>query len=659
MYAPLLRPAVCLIAGILLGDQVTFPFPPFLPVVLVIAWMLLEQRRSSRFNWMFARSAVAHLSYLAIGITAARFTHIPPSEVIPGKYCGELEVFDKVSNKTKVSRAFARLTYRENDSIVERKVLLVTFGRDSLPPPSLREKAVYRFHGKLSTFKPAVNPHAFDAAAYYSAQDLSGELIADSLTLVRLPGEASLREAGRAFLDSALASLTDNEVRALYTALLSGDKRNLSHDVRNAFSRCGMMHLLAVSGLHVGLIALLPLYLLRKSRRLVMRCLSFTLVLLLVWGFAWFTGFPASVQRAGATLTLFALGSLFNMRTSGLNLLAGAAILLVVLDPSLPYDIGFQLSFTAVAAILVWGPVIQERLPQQRPWQRYLASSSAVSIAAQAGTTPFSLYYFHQFPVLFLPVNLIAVPFATLLMYMLLATVALFSLGLHPEWLVAGLQHGGRWLIDGALFTSNQTFCAIDGLFLSAAEAAGWGVLFALIFFRWKRRSRIWVLACCTVSVLLLLAVHRNDQRTEFTVFGQSRTALIGIAHRDRYLLITCSKYQSTYPASGWLRAMNAEHIILDSDTSFRWNSVTIENTSDVMRIGPLVIHDGSKRVKWDGTEVQVKKNAALISDAAGQMFAWNLSKDALRMRLSSTGQVVEVYGRRRPPIPLPQRLDE
>lgn len=661
VFAPLVRPAVCIVAGVILGDSVSFPFPPHLPIALIITWILLERPRSSRPLIMTARTVVAHLSLCCIGIAGARFVQSSPNDLQPGTYCGELEVIDRVSNKEKVSRAFARIYLQLDGSLQTRKVLLVHFNTttDSTQKVGLQRGARYRFRGKIDPFPMRVNPHAFDSRSYYQSQGLSGELIADSLACISVSEAISPREQGRVFLHRALASVNDQEVRALFTALLSGDKRNLSATTREAFARCGIMHLLAVSGLHVGLIAIVPLFILRRSRRLPFRIIAFLGVLLVVWSFAWFTGFPASVQRAGATLTLFALGGLLKLRTSGINLLAGAAILLVVLDPGMPYNIGFQLSFAAVAAILLWGPVISNQLPQKHRWQRYLASSASVSIAAQAGTSPFSLYYFHQFPVLFLPVNLIAVPFATIIMYVLMITMVASALALDTTWLTQFLAFSGRLLIDGAIAIAQLDYSAIEGVFVSAAEAAGWGCIGLLIFRKWRDLSRVFIPLGLLTSAMIVMIAWRTDCRSEVVVFSRTRTPVIGFTHNDSSILLIENAYQSSWPASGWIDANNAEVIRLTSDTSLMWMNLPIEKQSGVMRIGPLAIHDGCHNLEWKGLELHVKKNAAIVKNAAGHAFGWNLSKEALQMKISSTGLIDEVYGQRKPPIPQLQKWAE
>ncbi|MBP3727109.1 MAG: ComEC/Rec2 family competence protein [Bacteroidaceae bacterium] len=211
------------------------------------------------------------------------------------------------------------------------------------------------------------------------------------------------------------ASGLDTQAFGMLTAMTLGHKGDLDTAVREVYQATGVSHLLALSGMHLGIIYMLLTFLLPRRRFEVLRQL---LLLSAIWAYVLLVGMPSSVVRAATMISVYAFTHLLQRRSQPLNTLALAAILLMVANPLCIYDVGFQLSFTAVLFILLFFQPVYGLLPERwLRWRllRWLWSMVVMSVVAQVGTAPLVMHHFGTFAVYFLPANLIAVPLATLL----------------------------------------------------------------------------------------------------------------------------------------------------------------------------------------------------------------------------------------------------
>lgn len=226
-------------------------------------------------------------------------------------------------------------------------------------------------------------------------------------------------------IDTFQSSTLDDESLGLITALTLGDKALLPAETKVTFSQTGVSHLLALSGLHVGILyalLLLPTFALRR-RIGWLRSLNLLLVLCLLWGFALLTGLSASVVRSVTMYSLLTLGLLLGSPTISINTLATAALLLLIVRPYWLFDVGFQLSCTGVASILYLTPPLQQLYHTRSRWKRALWNFITVSTTAQVGTAPLVASYFGTFSPYFLLANAWSIPLITLLLYLSIAWV--------------------------------------------------------------------------------------------------------------------------------------------------------------------------------------------------------------------------------------------
>lgn len=209
---------------------------------------------------------------------------------------------------------------------------------------------------------------------------------------------------------------------ALTQALVVGKKNELSQETHQAYRQVGASHLLALSGMHLGIIySLLYFFLVRWVRHSRWRWYFLPLILFSLWGYTLVAGMPVSLVRAALMLSVITITTLMQYRTDPLHPLALSAIIILLVEPAQVFSISFQLSYAAVLfLLLLWAPV-NELFPQQN----WVIKLFVVSCIATLGTMPLTLYYFHQLPLLGPLLSLILIPLTTLIIWMTLATILL------------------------------------------------------------------------------------------------------------------------------------------------------------------------------------------------------------------------------------------
>ena len=234
---------------------------------------------------------------------------------------------------------------------------------------------------------------------------------------------------------------------AIVSAMTLGDKSLINKELRSDYSRAGASHVLALSGLHLGIIYFVFSFMTARWRRRYhhwSRPVSEGLILITMWSYVVLVGMSPSVVRAAIMMTVYSLLSLQNRNRSSLNALAFTAIIMLVADPMILFNISFQLSFVAVAFILLYQGRIYSLIPSStHPIIKWCWRFLSVSLAAQLGVAPLTAYYFHQVPSYFLLSSLVVMVFTPLIIYLSLLFFLLMWLPVVQSWLVVPLS----WLV--------------------------------------------------------------------------------------------------------------------------------------------------------------------------------------------------------------------
>ena len=275
------------------------------------------------------------------------------------------------------------------------------------------------------------------------------------------------------------AGLSDNQY-AVVAAMALGDKSSLTKDLKETYSMTGASHILALSGLHLGIIyALLSLLVVGRRWQMITQ----VAIILSIWAFVFLTGMSTSVVRSAIMLTVYALLAIGHRQKMSVNTLAFTAIVMLLVSPQALFDVGFQMSFMAVFSILLFTPLFYRPFSAEYLMThriiRWLWGMVAVSIAAQIGVAPLIAYYFGHFSCFFLLTNFIVIPAATLILYLSLATLLIPSIGIALASIVGLLN-------TTLLYISSIPGATIDGLHPSVMLTASiYAIIFATYYLLW------------------------------------------------------------------------------------------------------------------------------------------------------------------------------
>lgn len=265
-----------------------------------------------------------------------------------------------------------------------------------------------------------------------------------------------------------------DEAYGIVAAMTLGEKSQLDTSLKETYSQVGASHILALSGLHLMIIyTVITLFVGWRRFRIA----SQVLIVLSIWAFAFLVGLSPSVVRAAFMISIYALLSLGHRERMSVNTLMFTAIVMLLANPLSLYDMGFQLSFMAVLAILLFCPMLERLIPlhvqMEHRWLKVVWGLTSVSLAAQIGTAPLIAYYFGRFATWFLLSNFVVIPLATLLLYLALLSIctswwsglqallvaALSAIVLLMNRLLAGIAHLPLCSIEGIHLSTLQLGC--------------------------------------------------------------------------------------------------------------------------------------------------------------------------------------------------------
>ncbi len=336
-----------------------------------------------------------------------------------------------------------------------------------------------------------------------------------------------------------------NENFALADGILLGHRAEIDEELYNAFAYTGIMHILSVSGLHVGIIYGMLLFFLSfiKDKNKKIKIAKFAFVFLFIWLFAFVTGLSPACVRAAILFSLLNFGRLTNENTNGINLLSGAAIIQLLIDPNALFDIGFQLSYLAMLGLFIFTNPIYSLYyhPNKlidRTWKLWSAS-----IAAQLFTVPLSIYYFGNFPTYFLLANIFAIPLSAVILW-LSVFVVLFSFIPAIAALLGWFDSIAIQLfIKFTYLISNLPLGKLFNLYLSKTQLIILLVAVTSLSLFVILRKSTYLFACLSLFLSTILLSYASDirqlKKSEIIVYAIRKNWAIGINQKDRQLLLS------------------------------------------------------------------------------------------------------------------------
>ena len=328
------------------------------------------------------------------------------------------------------------------DSLKTRGKVLLNIAKDSLLKPLKVDEFIYTKSDFVEVNKP-LNPHQFDYRFYLEKQVIYQQLYLDKNQYKSVDFKVfSLVGLSAKFRNAIQESLQKYHFKAdelaVINALLLGQRQEISKELISDYSKAGAIHILAVSGLHVGIILWILTWLLKPIERLKKGKIIKTIcIVILLWMFAFIAGLSASVVRAVTMFTFLAIGLAFQRKNVILFSLISSMFFLLIFKPMFFFDVGFQLSYLAVFGIVWIQPKLYKLYIPKFKVDKKMWEIITVSSAAQIGVLPLSLYYFHQFPGLFMLSNLIIIPVLGAVLVGGIVVIAMALLGFLPQFLAS------------------------------------------------------------------------------------------------------------------------------------------------------------------------------------------------------------------------------
>jgi len=438
---PVLRFLLALIGGVLIQYYYVPSIIPFIcaasfSIIVITGWNYVAPIH------FFANSVMVgvllHLLFIGIGgmlcnmksgKTDADWIGNHYKTGAPIKMTIEEPLVSKTKTYKAVTTASSILIGNEWKPISGKAILY--FRKDSLPP-RLDYGSQIIVLGNLEKIKGTGNPGSFDYSEYAAFQQIyyQGFIKRNEYLVLNYNKGSALNkwmfEARNWVLNTLKNNIKDKEELGVAEALLIGYRDDLDRGLVQAYSNTGVVHIIAISGLHLGMIySLLELIFgLFKKKHWVLIAKPITIIAVL-WGFSFMAGAAPSILRSAVMFTFVVLGECFGRRTSTYNNLALSALVIILINPFSLWDVGFQLSYGAVISIMLFSKPIAQLIPIKNKILWGIWNLCAVSISAQILTLPLILYHFHQVPTLFLITNIVAVPLSGIILYVELVLLIL------------------------------------------------------------------------------------------------------------------------------------------------------------------------------------------------------------------------------------------
>ncbi|WP_223032816.1 ComEC/Rec2 family competence protein [Hanstruepera marina] len=552
---PIVKLTLCLVIGIILGAYCDIPFKVSLIISASLLCFLfvgyLISRQTLNKNKGFA--ILVYFTMISVGISIKNLHNQQNfnnhySNVInlnnDDLHLITITITENLKSNPTFNRYVAKIT--KVDSITVIGEILVNFKRDSIHTP-LNIDTQLILKGRLQELYPALNPYQFDYKTYLNHHNIYAQVYSDfSLATVESTKIHSVFGYADYIRRKVISKLENyhfepNEM-AVIKALFLGQRQDISNELRQQYVDAGAIHILAISGLHVGIILIILNNLFRFFRRFKKGYIFKTIIILiLLWAFAIIAGLSPSVLRAVTMFSAVAIAMNLKRPYNIYNTLAISAFVLLLFNPMLLFEIGFQLSYLAVIGIVSIQPLLFNAIKTKYWFINKVLILLTVSIAAQIGVLPLSLFYFHQFPGLFFISNVVIIPFLGFILSCGFIVIVLALFNVPYNFLVLLFETLIRWMNQFFNWVSLQDTFIFKNISFTLIMTISCYLLIVCITrlsvaFNYKK------LIYALISIVVFQSVclytnYSNKTSSELVIFHKSRHSVIGKKQGDVLLL--------------------------------------------------------------------------------------------------------------------------
>lgn len=409
------------------------------------------------------------------------------------------------------------------------------------------------------------NPGEFDAQSYWANKGIHFMTFVGDNSFQFLENNnpswmSSKIKALRTKITRGNIELLGDRYGGVLNAMMFGDKSSLDQEITQSFSNAGAMHVLAVSGLHVGIILFILVFIFGRIKFLT-RTQVYLMSITCIWLYALITGFSPSVVRASLMFSIFFGAELTNRKSDSINALFFSAFIILLINPTNLFDIGFQLSYLAVLGILVVNPFISKLVYIENKWLRKVWEGSAVGISAQVFTIPLSLYYFHQFPNYFVLSNIAVMAFSGIILTLGIVLAVSQSLSIISGFLKVMLSVIIASLLFIIQFVESMPGAVAYGFNLSSTIVLFMYTSIAIALLFYFHKKVVWIFASLFVLAIAVVQFGRYRQLSEshLIFFNHSKPLIVlkqgnestcfHLANDEKYKLLMAN-YLKVYPSN-------------------------------------------------------------------------------------------------------------
>ena len=640
-YAPL-HILVLYCAGVLFQFKYNIEIP--ILYLFAIIFLLLASIHFYKFNYYLLSICV-----LLIGVTAIQIKKPPENRKFQRQSNSQevvLSIKDVLKGSTYYNRYYANVL--KIDSKRANGNILVHIERDSILK-ELNIGDVIITKTLLDSVSPSMNPYTFDYKSYLLQNNIYEQLLLKSGTWIKISQtEFSMTKFAFEFRKKMIQSLKqridDKDVLAITVALILGERQYVSKELQQNYANAGVIHILAVSGLHIGILVLLLNFLLQPLKRFYHgKLVVFLLIVSFLWIYAFIAGLSASVVRAVTMFSFMSLGIVMNNKTNVFHSLIASALILLLFNPYFLFSLGFKMSYIAVVSIVVLQPLLSSLWKPKFKIVQYFWNLITVSIAAQVGLLPLSLYYFHQFPSLFIVSNLVVLPCLGLILILGFLVLICTRFEIYFVSLIDVYSYVIQKLNSFITLISEQEAWLWDAVFFSEYMlVVSYLLLISFVFlFQKITLQRVYMLLCVVIlfQATAFYEFYRKKNHNELIVYQQYKKSLIAISNNGTvqfygdnnfeksiidYLVKTdteLKKQRKEIPS--FIKYKNENILVIDKDVFYKVpnfhpeiiiirNSPKINLQRCIAALKPrIVIADGSNypslKKKWRKTSQTMK----------------------------------------------------
>ena len=566
---PFFRLLLPLILGIIVYQYVDFQHWGlyamfFLSIILlVLPFVIRIPKRQFQFRWLFGCGIFLFLFVLIYFLSDERekenfFQRLNSK----GIYRIELSAAPIEKAKSYLCKVDVIQYFDSTGWVTTRGKAILYLQKDSAASTLLFGDRLM-LEAKFSPPERALNPDGFDYAAYLKRQGVGAVCYVPS-------GTWRMTDRDMAFSIQRQADICRNYLLNIYrefhiegdefavlAALTLGYTDALQPDLRASYSATGAMHILSVSGMHVGVVYVVMAFLLsflnKNQRQKVIKTIFISLFL---WGYAFLSGLSPAVVRATLMFSFVAVATCFERKSQIYNTIFMSAFFMLLYNPNFLFDVGFQLSYSAVLSIIFFQPIIGKLYIANNKYSKAVWDLFSVSLAAQLGTMPFTLYYFQQFPNYFLLTNFVAIPLSTIVIYLAMALL-MTSFVPYLSAVVAFLLKWSLWLLNFLIVWVQNLPYSLSHISLDIRQTI---VVFLAIFcfsayFFYKKFSAL-VVGLSAVLLACVFNLQTNYQTMtskRMIVFaGQKNTHVNFIDRNQNYVFTTDSVEMERIAKAFW-----------------------------------------------------------------------------------------------------------